>query len=133
MAGKSDYAEGVALKLVLGAAFTYTPPANVYLALYSATPSDSGGGTELTGGGYVRQAVANNMTQWPWTAGHKSNSAQITFAAATGNWLPVVAIGIFDAASAGNLLFWVAVTPSVTIFSGQRFSIPVNGLQLSEV
>ena len=34
-----------------------TRPTEWHIALYTASPSDPGGGTEVTGGGYARQAV----------------------------------------------------------------------------
>lgn len=132
MAGKSDYYEGIAIRLIMGASFSFTPPASVYIGLYSVAPTDAGGGTQLTGSGYARVAVANNMTQWPWSGGKKANATQIDFPLATANWLPAVAAGIFDSATAGNLLFWVPISPSLVAFNGSRLSIPVNGLQLTE-
>ena len=34
-----------------------TRPTAWYVALYTAAPSDTGGGTEVSGGSYVRKAV----------------------------------------------------------------------------
>ena len=34
-----------------------TSPTNVYMALYTAAPSDAGGGTEVVGNGYARLAI----------------------------------------------------------------------------
>ena len=33
----------------------FTAPSNYYVALYTVAPTASGGGTEVTGGGYVRK------------------------------------------------------------------------------
>jgi len=50
MAGsKSNYLEDELLDHVLGGA-DWARPATVYIALYTVTPGDAGGGTEVTGG-----------------------------------------------------------------------------------
>ena len=61
MGSKSNFLELELLDHVLGNA-AYTAPGTVWVALYSATPSDTGGGTEVTGGSYARVAVVNNAT-----------------------------------------------------------------------
>src|SRR5262245_56639929 len=55
-------------------AASYTAPANITCALYTASPSDAGGGTEVSGGAYARVSQTNNATNWPAaSAGSKSN------------------------------------------------------------
>ena len=104
--GKSDFLELELLDHVLGSA-DYTPPTNTHIALFTAAPSDSGGGTEVTGGSYARVDKTNDLTNWPAAAsGAKSNGTAITFPQATANWGECVAWGIFDAGAAGNLLYW---------------------------
>ena len=39
----------------------YTAPGTLYLGLYTATPSDTGGGTELSGSAYARLATSGNL------------------------------------------------------------------------
>jgi hypothetical protein len=133
MAGKSDFLENEILDHLLSAA-TYTAPATTYIALYTAAPTDAGGGTEVTGGAYARVAVTNNATNWPAaSAGAKSNGTVITFPAPTANWGVVVAFGVFDAASAGNLLYWGLVTPNKTVNNGDPApSFAVGDLDVSE-
>jgi len=53
---KSDYLEGKVLDHLLGRT-TYTAPATVYVALYTSAPTDSGGGTEVSGG--LRRVVGH--------------------------------------------------------------------------
>jgi len=52
MAGKSDYLENKVLDHVLRNT-SYTPPATVYLGLFTANPTDAGGGTEVSGNAYA--------------------------------------------------------------------------------
>jgi len=133
MAGsKSDYLENKVLDHVLGGG-DFTRPATVYIALYTVAPSDSGGGTEVSGGSYARAAVTNNSTNWPAaSAGAKSNGTAITFATATANWGTVVAFAIFDAASAGNMLYWGDLTTSKAINNGDTASFPVGDIDITE-
>ena len=133
MAGsKSNYLEDEILDHVLGGA-DYTRPATVYIALYTAAPTDAGGGTEVTGGSYDRVDVTNNATNWPAASGGaKSNGTEITFPTATANWGTVVAFGIHDANTAGNLLFWADLTTSKTINTGDTAKFAVGDIDITE-
>ncbi len=55
MAGFSDYLEDKVLEHVFGGN-SYTAPGTHYVALYTSALTDTGGGTEVSGGGYVRKA-----------------------------------------------------------------------------
>jgi hypothetical protein len=122
----SDFLENKLLDHVLRNT-AYTQPATVYAALYTATPSDTGGGTEVSGGAYARTAVTFGAA----ASGSISNSADVTFPAATGNWGTVTHVGIFDASTAGNLLFWGALTASKTINNGDQFKFLATKLVVS--
>lgn len=117
----SDFLELKLLDHVLGAT-VYTAPATTYIALYTATPADAGGGTEVAGGSYARIAKTNNATNWPAAAaGSKSNGTDIDFGTATANWGTIVAVAILDAASGGNFLFYGALTATKTVNNGDGF------------
>lgn len=131
MAGFSDYLENKLLDHAFGGG-DFTRPATVYLALFTAAPSDAGGGTEVSGNAYARVAVTNNATNFPAASGGaKANGTAITFPQATGSWGTVTHFGIFDAASAGNLLGWNALTASKTIDAGDTPSYAVGSLSLT--
>jgi hypothetical protein len=124
MAGSfSDYLENKVLDLLFNAT-AYTPPSSWYFALFTAAPSDSGGGTEVTGGSYARVAVTRNTTNFPAASGGAlSNGSAITWPTATANWGTVVAVGVYDAASAGNLICWATLATNRTVNSGDTFRI----------
>lgn len=135
MAGSfSDYLEAKILDEVFGAT-AFSAPGTLYVALFTAAPSDSGGGTEVTGGSYARVAVTNNTTNWPNATGtsptSKSNGTVITFPTATANWGTVVAFGIFDASSGGNLIAWADLNTSRTINSSDTASFGVGSLTIT--
>src|SRR5688500_10393101 len=120
MANASDYLE-VELRKHLFRTGSFTKPTVLAVALFTVTPSDSGGGTEVSGGSYARvdrPPLDANWTAASATDGATDNAAIITFPTPTANWGTVVAFGIFDATTAGNLLVWGPISPSKTINNG---------------
>jgi hypothetical protein len=84
----------------------YTPVGTYYAALFLTTPFDDGtGGVEVSGGGYARVAIANNLINFPLIApgGVKSNALPISFGPASSNWGVVTGGGLYDAPTGGNL------------------------------
>lgn len=132
MAGSfSNFLELELLDHVFGNA-AYSAPATLYVALFTATPSDTGGGTEVSGGSYARKDVTNNATNFPAAAaGAKSNGTAITFVTATASWGVVTQFGIFDASTNGNLLAWGDLTASKTVDSGDTVSFAVGDLDIT--
>jgi len=129
MASFSDYTEN----LVLNWLFTSnsaTRPTAWYVGLFTAAPSDTGGGTEVSGNGYAR--VATGTITVSGTATTATNDAAIEFAAASGgNWGTVTHAAVFDASSAGNMLAWAPLTTSRTINDGDVFRIPASSLTIT--
>lgn len=124
MGSKSDFLEKELLDHVIGAA-TYTPPATLYFALFTSGPNDAGGGVEVStsGTGYARSAVTNNATNFPAATGSspslKTNAVAVVFPAPVGsNWGTITHFAVFDAASAGNLLYWGALDASKVVNAG---------------
>ena len=132
MAGSlSDFAENEILDHLLSAA-TYTAPATIYLAVFTAAPTDAGGGTEVTGGSYARLAVTNDATNFPAAvAGAKSNGVALTMVTASANWGTIVAYGLFDASTAGNMIGWADLTSSVIINNGDTLRFAAGALTYS--
>lgn len=128
MAGKSDYLENKILEHVLKNT-AYTSPATVYVALFTAPPSDAGGGTEVSGGAYARTAVTFGAA----SGGAIANSAAVEFPVATGaNWGTITHFGIFDASSGGNLLYWAALNASKVVNDGEQFKVAIGDLDVTE-
>lgn len=121
----SNYLETEILDHVFGGN-AYTAPSTLYLALYTAAPSDTGGGTEVSGASYARQSAA--MTVSGDTA---TTSASVEFPAAGGSWGTVTHVGVFDASSGGNLLAYGALTASKAIDTGDIFRISAGSLDIT--
>ena len=103
----------------------YTPPATVYIALYSTAPTASTAGVELTGNGYSRQSVAFAA---PTVDGSASNGI-VTFGPATADWLNVVSTAVVDAATAGNILYFQSKGASIK--SGDTIEIAAGDITLT--
>lgn len=135
MAGKTNYLEGQLLNLIFRTQAAWKPGA-VHVGLFTATPSDAGGGTEVSGGSYARVQVSQADSNWAAPSGTPratSNVNTITFPAPTANWGTVTHFGVFDAASAGNLLYWAALTQSKTVNSGDAApSFAASALSVQE-
>ncbi len=126
MGAFTDYLENKLLDHVLRNT-AYTSPTTVYVALFTAAPGEAGGGTEVSGGGYARQAVTFSAP----SAGSTSNSSDITFPTATADWGTITHFAIFDASTGGNMLYYGQLTSSVTVNSGQQLTIPAGNLTIS--
>lgn len=75
--------------------------------------------------------MVNNTANWPNASGAtatKNNANAVTFPQATGDWGTIVAFGIFDASSGGNLLWWGAVNSPAgkVINNGDTLSFPAT-------
>ncbi len=121
MASLTDYAEDALRGHVL-LNDAYTSPTTVYLALYTTATTDAGGGTEVTGGSYARQAV----TFTAGSTGAVASSADVEFAdmpAAT-----VTHAALCDAASAGNMLLHGPLNAPKTVASGAPLVFPAGDI-----
>ncbi len=140
---KSDYLEAALLRHVFrntGLAV----PANVYVSLHTADPTDAGTGAEVTGGAYARVTATTGTSGTgagavfgaPAASGaaqRVSNAAAITFPTPTANWGTVGFFGIWDALTAGNLLYHGALTTARTINSGDGApSFAIGALTIDE-
>ncbi len=106
---------------------TYTSPATVYLALYTTDPTDADSGTEVSGGSYARQSVAFGAP----SNGVTTNSSDISFPTATADWGTITHVGIRDASTGGNLMYYTALDASKTINSGDQFRVLAGNLSVT--
>ena len=123
----SNYLETEILDHVFGGN-AYTAPATLYLALFTAAPGETGGGTEVntSGTAYARQSVAFTVS-----GNTASNTADVEFPTATGSYGTVTHVGIYDASTAGNLMAYAALTTSKAIASGDVFRVPSGDLDIT--
>lgn len=103
---------------------SYTAPSTIYVALYTTNPTDADTGTEVSGGSYARQSVTFAAP----SDGLSASNADVTFPQATANWGTVGWIGLRDASTAGNLLYYTPLTAAKTIETGDIFKIASGNL-----
>lgn len=135
MGGKSNYLEDKLLNWAKGSAMG-SSPAGLYVRLFTADPTDAGvltnevtatirpaGGVAATFGSITSGSGANTMT----------NTSSVDFgnaAAAPGS--AVTHFGIFDAATAGNMLWSAALTTPRTVTLGAATAFAAGALVVSE-
>lgn len=142
MAAFSNYTENKIIDLLLRGQ-PFTPPATLYIALFTAATNDAAGGTEVSGASYARAAVTANLSNFSGTqgagttaassgnSGASSNNVEIPFATPTGAWGNVVGWGVFDALTGGNLLFHALLGVPQTINSGNVVAFAPASLSLT--
>ena len=129
----TDFAENrVVDSVIRGQALA--APTTWHVALYTTCPTDAGGGIEVTGGAYARVAVAASLVAWAGTQGPgttvastgtgglTSNNVAIAFPTPSAGWGTVVCWALVDAATAGNIWIYAALTVSRTILTGDGVS-----------
>ena len=126
MSEMSNYLENGLLNAVLRAT-SYSSPTTVYVGLYTSNPDEGNTGTEVSGGSYARKDVTFGAP----SNGVCTNSAAVEFAQATGSWGTVSHVGLLDAITSGNLLFYTDITTSKTIESGDIFKIAAGSLSVT--
>ena len=95
----------------------YTPETNIYVALFTSSPTDTGqAGTEVSGGAYARE-ICN---VWDVAAaGEIQNTNILAFTKATASWGTLTHVLLLshltDAPSGTNTLIWATITPNRTI------------------
>lgn len=124
---KTNFLETQLLNHVLRAT-PYSAPATIYVALFTAAPGEAGGGTEVTGGSYARQAVTFTAPAPDSVA----NVADVNFAIATADWGTLVAFVLMDAASGGNMLYYANLTAARLVLTNDQFRFPAGQLSVSE-
>lgn len=128
MAALSDHAEKLILDWMMTAGAA-TRPTAWYVALYTAAPSDSGGGTELSGSGYARESVT--FAAATSGTGTTSNTGAVVFTADGGDWGSVTHMGIHDAVSGGNLLWHGSLAAAKTVADGDTLEFAVGNIDLT--
>ena len=121
----SNYLETEILDHVFGGN-AYTAPSTLYLALFTAAPGETGGGTECSGTSYARTTVTFTVS-----GNEATNSAAVEFATAGNNWGTITHVGVFDALTAGNLMAYGTLTASKTVETGDVFRVPAGDLDIT--
>lgn len=100
---------------------------DILVHLYTATPGETGGGTEVTGGSYAAVSLPPLDTNWyatqggisgasSGTGGATSNAVQITYPTPSANWGSIQGVALKD--NTGLMMFYAALTTAKTVNNG---------------
>jgi len=124
------YAENKVLELLVGKTAFATP--TTYIGLFTGIPDEDGaGGTEASLGNYERKSTAG--ADWAAAAaGAITTANDLTFIeAAAAAWGLIVGIGIWDAASAGNMIFWMPLDDNKQVDIGDTFRLEAGEIDIT--
>lgn len=131
MSAFSDYLENKLVDVTLRGG-TYTGGA-VYIALFTADPTDAGSGAEVSDSAYQRQKAHATVVTDGFTApanGASSNTRTIVFPAIVDTQTTVTHWGIFDAQAGGNLMYHSAMLNPKTLDPTDVVSFPIGSLSV---
>lgn len=114
----TNFAENLVLTWLLTNSAA-TRPTAWYIGLFTATPGETGGGTEVSTGAYARVAVTFTVSGTAPTQG--ANSATLDYPTASGSWGTITHAAVFDASTSGNMLWYGALSASVAIATNDIF------------
>ena len=120
--------------LIFGNTLWTGKPTTLYLAFFTSTtpPDETGAGSEYSGNGYARKAVACNNTNWTVTDATVTNALAIKFAnACTADWSGIAHWGLFDKATGGTLLFYGALKETRTFTQYSTANVPIGDFSIT--
>lgn len=106
---------------VLGVA-SYTP-VTIFVGLFNAPPTKTGGGSEVAAGGYSRVALPAMTTA---VGGVCETTAEVAFPRSVEDWGTIESIGLFDSNSGGNLMMFAAPVTAFNISAGTILRFPAG-------
>lgn len=101
-----------------------TMATSLWLAMFTTTPNLNGtGGVEVStsGTGYARVELPRVTGTWTGPTGSNqeyNNTSELIYPIPTGNWGTIVSLGVYDAGTAGNLIFVSTISTSRAITLG---------------
>ena len=128
----TDVMEAEALKLQAGLATTiYTTTIIApFLSIYTATMSESGGGTEASGSAYARQGVTYGAPTGSAPT-QVANSVAVAFPVVITSGYTAAAMGQHTAVSAGSLTRWQDIV-DVVLAVGDQLTLAIGAAVLTQ-
>lgn len=112
----TNYLEQKFLNTMRGLNNTYTAPAKVYAGLYKSNPTETGkAGTEVSYQGYARQQITFNAPVIESNRVVIKNNAEKAFPKTTIDVGRITHLGISDALTGGNMLFYGAFSEELDL------------------
>jgi hypothetical protein len=129
--GKADQFEARLLDHIFkgGATPALAAISTVYVSLHTTAPSESSAGTEVSGSSYARAAMP--AANWSRTNNVISNNQEVVWPTVTTAPYTVLGWNTYDAATAGNRLYWGTIT-STTFQVGEVPRIVAGAMTVTE-
>ena len=132
MSQATDHMESLVLTGLLNGTSITLSNAKPYIGLLTSAPTDSGGGTELSGGAYSRVQVGSaGQGDFNVVDGSATNDAEFKWEDATSDWGNVTHIAVYDSSTAGNMLIYGTLNSPVNVTNGDIFKIPSAGFTIN--
>lgn len=111
-----------------------TTAGSLYIALYTANPTDSSAGTEAAYTNYARVAVARSSAGWTVSGNAVSNAAAVNFpnCGATGATITGMAICKGGTTGVDDAIYWASLTTSKTVANGDTISFAIGDIDVTE-
>jgi len=133
MAGLSKYSQQQLLNHLLRQT-SYASPSSVHVALFTADPTDDNIlANELNDSGYGRQDATGLFDSPDFDGGFIVNNAAISFPAIIDGTVTVTHVGIYDSATAGNLLVSQELTNPKTLAINDVLSFGIGALKVTAI
>lgn len=107
----------------------YMVPTNLFVGFSTANPGDNSAGlAEPSAGNNYSRTQCNIWNAATATTGQVANTDAVVGPAASGSWGAITHVAIFDAATAGNLLWYGTITPSQSVGTNDWLEYPAGQL-----
>ena len=130
MSAFSNYLEDQITGWIAGTTFAAAPTAT-FVQLYSQDPTDAG---SATGALYSRVSIASGAGSWTrgtGNAGTITNASAFTITSSATATASATHVAVWDASTAGNLLFFGQLTTAKTVASGDEVKFNASALTLT--
>jgi hypothetical protein len=142
MANITKYLEKKLLEQSVGKITNFSIASGTYVALFTQSPTvnyvdnTAEDGVEVSGASYTRKQITwGNATASTDLTNSSSikNSDSIAWNNITSSWGTVTTVGVFDSSTVGggNLLWFGPLSTSITLITGDTFTIQANSLTLT--
>lgn len=126
---KSFYLDNLILNSALRGQ-PFTPITQVYVALYTVPPGFDTPGVEVSGSGtgYLRPSVTFSAPN----NGQVMNLTDVNFPIAVDHWGTIVAFGLVDALTSGNVLYFGTLSTARLVSAADQVRFPAGQLVCQE-
>ena len=117
MSDFTDYTENNIVNWMVGGVDMPVSHGNVYVALHTGDPTETGDSNEVSAASYARASTTAG-TDWNINGGSFENSSDIGFTDATETWGDISHFSLWDSETGGNAIAYSNLTTTRTVQDG---------------